>query len=281
MIENILSDKKNKFLIKKKNEDDEYQKYLLHNIHLSDNDDLDLNEDNLDEYNEKTFILRSSDNTQHANNTIVVPVNVVSPREINRAEYVTNVDRNEYKINKLQEKIETKLRQEYEGVLKMREKEVETKTREELQATIDDLKSQLEVDLEEERKRLEIAMELKWEEKYESIVIECKSKLREEKEKKLAQNMYHKLKPSVEKEIYKNEYSNIEKKIKAELEEKLTREITDKKLEEIEKAKRKYEYMTKTKSEEIEKNLNNKFKEEFDTELKKELEKREKNIKTK
>lgn len=81
MIDKIIKDKKSKFLIKKKDEDDEYQRYLLNNVHISDNDDLDLYEDNLDEYNEKTFIMKSPDNTQPVITTIVEPNYTLSPRD--------------------------------------------------------------------------------------------------------------------------------------------------------------------------------------------------------
>ncbi len=63
MIDKIINDKKNKYLLKKKNEEDEYQKYLEKNINTSDNE-FDLNPDNIDEYNEKNFIMKSSDNSK-------------------------------------------------------------------------------------------------------------------------------------------------------------------------------------------------------------------------
>ena len=82
--------------------------------------------------------------------------------------------------------------------------------------------------LENERSKMEEDVSRKWSEQYDNLVIEIKTKLREEKEKKLHQNMYNKLKPAIEQQIYKNEYNRIEEKIGNEICDKLTTELKEK-----------------------------------------------------
>jgi hypothetical protein len=188
--------------------------------------------------------------------------------------------KNEYKLKRLQEKIEEKLRTEYNSKVKQKEKEIESKAKTEFEEAMLNYKSQLEHNMENDKEKMENDIRKKWEDKYDELITDCKSKLREEKEQKLAQRMYQKLRPGVEKEIYLNEYPNIVEKIKREIEEKITQEIYVKKVEEIEKAKRKLEYFAKVKLEEVEKNIKNKCKEELEMEVKKEVERKEKEFKT-
>jgi hypothetical protein len=202
--------------------------------------------------------------------------NVNIPLETNNSELF---NKNEYKFKRLQEKIEEKLRDEYEQQITKKQREIESKAKVEFQDAMSKLKSELEKNLEEEKIRMEEELQRKWQEKYEDLLVDCKAKLREDKEKKLAANMYHKLRPTVEKEIYKNEYSKVEEKIRRELETKLNKDIESKKLEEVERVKRKLEYFTKVKMDEMEGNIKNKCKEEVEIEIKKELEKKEKEMK--
>lgn len=202
--------------------------------------------------------------------------NITVPLETNNSELF---NKNEYKFKRLQEKIEEKLRGEYEQEITKKQKEIESKAKEEFKDAMGKLKTELEKNLEEEKSRMEDELQRKWQEKYEDLLVDCKAKLREDKEKKLAANMYHKLRPTVEKEIYKNEYSKVEEKIRRELESKLNKDIETKKNEEVQRVKRKLEYFTKVKMDEMEGNIKSKCKEEVECELKKELERKEKEMK--
>ena len=212
-------------------------------------------------------------------------INLISQKETILSENYDELDaiksyeKNDFKLKKLQEKIEEKLKQEYEQKIKKKEKEIEMRTKSEFEDAISNLKDQLQKNLESEKEKLESDLQRKWDEKYQELLIDCKAKLRDDKEQKLASNMYNKLKPIVEKEIYKKEYNKIEEKIRTDLEEKFNKEIHTKKLEEIEKAKKKLEYYTKQKISEMESNLKSKCKEEVESELKKDIERKEKDIK--
>jgi hypothetical protein len=188
-------------------------------------------------------------------------------------------NKNEFKFKKLQEKIEANLRNEYENKIKQKEKEIETKAKNEFEEAMSILKSELERNLDNEKQRMEDELNKRWQDKYEDLLVDCKAKLREDKEKKLANKIYNKLKPEVEKEIYKNEYKNVEDKIRKELENKLNQDIQAKKMEELERVKRKLEYFTKVKMDEMQGNLKSKCKEEIQEELKKDLKVREKELK--
>ncbi len=138
---------------------------------------------------------------------------------------------------------------------------------------------ELERRLAEEKKQMENDVINKWNEKYEMLESDCKANLRDDKEKRLMNNMYNKLKSKVEEKIYQSEYPNIEKKIRMDVEEKLVNEIRQKKMLEIDVEKRKLESFTKKKLEEIETSLKAKCKESYEDDLRREIESKEKELK--
>ena len=222
--------------------------------------------------------------TTHNNN-----INISDTKQnalVNSSSFTTNsfnlpceYNKNEFKLRILQEKIEFKIRSEYEDKIKYREKEIEFQAKKEFESAMDVLKLELEKNLEEEKKKMEEELQTKWMEKYEDLLVECKSKLRDDREQKLAMNMYNKIKPVVEKQIYKNEYSKVEEKIRKDLEGKLNQDIQTKKNEEVEKVKKRLEHFTKVKLEEIESTVKSKCKEEVENEMKTDLERKEKEMK--
>jgi len=140
------------------------------------------------------------------------------------------------------------------------------------------IKMEMDKTIENERKKMEEETARRWSEQYDNLVLEIKTKMREEKEKKLHQNMYNKLKPNIEQQIYKNEYPKIEEKIRNEITEKVTAEMKEKKTMELERLKKKFEVDSKSKLEELEYNLKKKHEEELNELVKKEVAKKEKEI---
>jgi hypothetical protein len=280
MIEKYLVRDRPKYLIKKKNVE-EYLQNSDPEADLSDGND----PNNEDEYNQNNFIMKQSrdnskekDNERDGDEEKVVKNYIIETKDQPRVNFMPCKIKALDSID-VQEKIEEKVRQEYEALMKEKEKDIENKVKKDFEEAINKLKGELQSSLLEEKKRLEIELAKKWEDQYDNLVIECKSKLREDKEKQLAQNMYYKLKPTVEKEIYKKELVNVEQKIRGEVEHQIKNDVIQKKTEEIEKAKRKLEHYTRMTCEEMEKDIKTKFKDNFDQELSKEVEKREKELK--
>jgi hypothetical protein len=82
--------------------------------------------------------------------------------------------RNEHKLKALQQKIEEKIRQEYESKIYEKERELSEKTKQEFEEAMKKLKMELEKNLEEEKHKMESELEKKWEENYEGLIVECK-----------------------------------------------------------------------------------------------------------
>ena len=165
-----------------------------------------------------------------------------------------------------------------EDELRKFEEEIKDNAKKEFEEAIVNLKAEMNKTIENERKKMEEEVSRKWSEQYDNLVMEIKTKLREEKEKKLHQNMYNKLKPSIEQQIYKNEYTRIEEKIRSEISDRINAEMKEKKQLEIEKIRKKYENDSKNKVEEIEANIRKKHEEELNELVKKEVMKRDKEI---
>jgi hypothetical protein len=258
-------------------------KYLIMNKdHESDNDP-----NNEDEYNQNNFVMRSRENSAESNKEVLetskVKKYIVENKDKHHVNFMptkTVVKKAEIgEVNNTQEKLEKKSSKELDQVIKEKEKEIEYRVKKEFEEAINKLKDELQANLIEEKKRLEQELAKKWEDQYDNLVVECKSKLRGEKEKQLAKNMYNKLKPTVEKEIYKKEYTNVEQKIRGEIEHQIKDDVLLKKAEELEKARRKLDHYTKVTCEEMQKDIKTKFKDNFDQELSKEVEMREKELK--
>jgi hypothetical protein len=285
MIQNYLISNKPKYLLKRKNTDSsEGSQSQSEGEYNQENFIMRNSKENSPEkivYEKKKVIMRKESFKTSSNNlntnTHKSEINFM-PVE-NYTDSKQNTQQTGLNIDKLQEDIEAKVRREYQRLVQEKEKEIENRVKSEFENAMEKLKDQLQTNLLEEKKRLETELNKKWEEQYDTLLIECKSKLREDKEKQLAQNMYYKLKPTVEKEIYKKEFTQVEQKIRHEIEDKLKKEVTEKKNQELEKTRRKLEHYTNVTIEDIEKDLKNKYKENFEEELSKEIEKREKDLK--
>lgn len=115
----------------------------------------------------------------------------------------------------------------------------------------------------------------------ENLYIECKQKMRTEKENQIKDMIKDKLRPKIFNEIYQKEFKNISEKIKKELEKDLEEEYKNKNESELEDFKKSQNYARKAKEEEIENDIREKVKKKVDETIEKELEIKEKELKLK